>query len=444
MNIELPNDWDCMEHQKPLWQYLSSGGKRAVALWHRRAGKDSTGLNYTAAEAMSKAGVYWHMLPTQRQARKVVWDGIDRQGRRMVDQVFPKEIRKATRVQEMQIELKSGSIWQLCGSDNYDALVGANPTGVIFSEWSLCNPAAWDFIRPILAENGGWALFIYTARGKNHGYDMAEMARENPKWFFSKLTADDTKRPDGTPIITEEAIQDDREAGMSEDMIQQEYYCSFDVAIQGAYFAAELASARADKRVGFLPVDPSLQVHTFWDLGINDAMTIWFVQATGKEIRLINYYENNNFGMAHYIDYLNKFKVDQKCHYGEHYAPHDIKVRELMSGKSRQDTAREMGINFRVVKQHRVIDGIEAVRRLFPRFWFDDSRCARGIDCIASYHREFSEKDGVYKDAPVHDWASHGADSLRMLAMGWHERLNSSAGRKAQVVQSKVGFNVFE
>ena len=406
-----------------LWHYLDTGGKRAVAVWHRRAGKDSTSLNYTATEAMENVGVYWHMLPTQKQARKVVWDGIDREGRRMINQVFPESIRKAKREQEMQIELKSGSIWQLCGSDNYDSLVGANPKGVVFSEWSLCDPKAWDFIRPILAENGGWAIFIYTARGKNHGYTLANMAKANPNWHYSCLTVDDTARGDGSPVITQEAIQEDRDSGMSEDMIQQEYYCSFDVAIAGAYYSKEVAACRADKRVCFVPIDPMLQVHTFWDLGISDMMTIWFAQAVGNEIRLINYYENNNEGMAHYIQYLNTFKAEQNIEYGEHYAPHDIEVRELMSGKSRRETALKMGINFRVVAQHSVADGVEAVRRLFSKFWFDEKRTELGFSCIASYHREFDDKNNVYKDHPVHDWASHGADGIRQLAMAWNDRL---------------------
>lgn len=440
----MPNDWDCMEHQIPLWQYLSDGGKRAVAVWHRRAGKDSTALNFTATEAMETTGVYWHMLPTQKQARKVVWDGIDRKGRRILDQAFPKEIIKAKRSQEMQIELISGSIWQLCGSDNYDSLVGANPKGVVFSEWSLCDPKAWDFIRPILAENGGWAIFIYTARGKNHGYTMANMAKKNPNWFYSCLTVDDTHRPDGSPIITQEAIQEDRDSGMSEDMVQQEYYCSFDVAIPGAYYSKEIAAARADKRICFMPIEPNIEVHTFWDLGISDAMTIWFVQAIGKEIRFINYYEMNNEGMQHYINYLNTFKAHHNITYGEHYAPHDIEVRELTTGKSRRDTAREMGINFRVVSQHSVADGIEASRRIFARCWFDENRCEQGINCLASYHREYDEKKQTYKDHPVHDWASHGADAFRQFAMAWQDRLalpDRNAGM--QTVQADTSWNLF-
>ena len=438
----MPNDWDCMPHQAGLWNYLDNGGKRAVCVWHRRAGKDSTSLNYTATEAMENVGVYWHMLPTQKQARKVVWDGIDRNGRRMIDQVFPQSIRKAKREQEMQIELKSGSIWQLCGSDNYDSLVGANPKGVIFSEWSLCDPKAWDFIRPILAENGGWAIFIYTARGKNHGYSLANMAKKNPHWHYSCLTVEDTTREDGSPIITQEAIQEDRDADMSEDMIQQEYYCSFDVAIPGAYYAKQIAAARADKRIGFVPIDPMLQVHTFWDLGISDSMVIWFMQAVGKEIRLVNYYENNNFGMDHYIKYLDTLKADHGFEYGTHYAPHDIEVRELMSGKSRKDTAREMGLNFQTVPQHSIMDGIEAVRRIFPRMWFDENRCELGIACVASYHRVWNDKHQRYDDAPVHDWASHGADGLRTMGVVWNDRLALQV-KPVEFVTAKTDFSVF-
>lgn len=447
MELDMPHDWDCMAHQIPLWNYLDGGGLRAVAVWHRRAGKDSTAINYTASDAIENVGVYWHMLPTQTQARKVVWDGIDRFGRRIIDQAIPKEIRKATRAQQMQIELLSGSMWQLCGSDNFDSLVGANPRGVVFSEWALCNPKAWDYIRPILAENGGWALFIYTARGKNHGYTLAEMARKNPDWHHSVLTVDDTKRPDGTPIITQEAIQADRDAGMSEDMIQQEYYCSFDVAIPGAYWAREIAAARADKRITVVPIEPHLQVYTFWDLGISkgNAMVIWFVQAIGKEIRVVNYYEAENEGMAHFINYVNKFAQDHNVTYGEHIAPHDIDVRELMSGKSRLDTAREMGIKFRVVPRTKnLAESIEATRRIFPRCSFDENRCEKGIAALASYHREWDDAKQCYRDVPVHDWASNGADGFRQMAQAWQDRFALKERPALEAVKVNTGFNVFE
>ena len=426
---------------------MDSGGKRAVAVWHRRAGKDSTALNYTACEAIEKPGVYWHMLPTQRQARKVVWDGIDRKGRRVANQVFPREIVKKKRADEMQIELINGSIWQLCGSDNYDSLVGANPVGVVFSEWSLCNPAAWDFIRPILSENGGWAIFIYTPRGKNHGYKMAEMARKNPDWFYSRLTVEDTARDDGSPVITSEAIQAERDAGMSEEMIQQEFYSSFDVAIPGAYFGKEIANARNDGRICFIPVEKHILTYTFWDLGISkgNSMVVWWVQAIGNEIRVINHYEKENEPMSHFIHVVQQFEQDHGIKYGAHYAPHDIGVRDLITGKKRQDTAREMGINFTMVDRTTDLnESIEAARRLFSRCWFDENRCDRGINALASYHREWDEKHQCYKDQPVHDWSSNSADAFRQMAQAWDDRLVLTKREPIRAAQMRMDFNVFD
>ncbi|MCP4489718.1 MAG: hypothetical protein GY820_20745, partial [Gammaproteobacteria bacterium] len=175
-----------------------------------------------------RVGNYWHLFPKQRQARKAIWNGIDGDGRKILKQVFPEVIRDRTDGTEMMIELKNNATWQLCGSDNYDSLVGSNPVGVVFSEWSLCDPNAWDYIRPMLLENGGWAIFIYTSRGKNHGYNTYNMAKKSDKWFCELLTVNDTKRIDGSPVITPEMIQSERDEGMSEEMIQQEYYCSFD------------------------------------------------------------------------------------------------------------------------------------------------------------------------------------------------------------------------
>jgi len=461
-NIEMPNNWDCYKHQRPLWSYLDQKddkgqplpGLRAVEVWHRRAGKDSTVLNFTATEAAEVVGTYYHFLPTQRQARKVIWDGIDKQGRSMINQAFPEGIREHPRSQDMQIPLKNGSMWQCLGSDNYDSIVGTNPRGVIFSEWSICNPLAWDYIRPILAENGGWAVFIFTARGKNHGYTLSEMARKNPKWHHSILTVEDTERPDGTRIISEEAIQDERDAGMSEDMVQQEFYCSFDVAIPGAYFALEVAATRADGRIKFIPIEPHLDVHTFWDLGLSkgNEMCVWFVQALGEEIRIINCYSGpTGQGMPHYMKYLDTFAKEHNIVYGEHFAPHDMNVAELMNGKSRVATAKEMGYSFRVVpRTNDLNDSIEATRRLFSRCFFDETRCEIGIGALASYHRlkdgDKVNPDGtpVFQDKPDHDWTSNYADSFRQIAQGWHRRLSLKKRPPSTAVQAPHNFNVFE
>jgi hypothetical protein len=423
---------------------MDKGAKRACLVWHRRAGKDSSVLNYTSKAMFERVGNYWHLFPKQTQARRAIWNGVDGEGHKIINRTFPKDLRIRESQQEMLIEYANGSTWQLCGSDNYDGLVGSNPVGVVFSEWSLCDPRAWDYIRPMLAENGGWAIFIYTARGKNHGYTLYEMAKRNENWHCELLTVDDTKRADGTPVIGPEIIQEEKDAGMSDDMIQQEYYCSFEAAIPGAIYGREIAQAYKDKRICKLPIETSLPVHTAWDLGISnsDAMSIWFFQVYGKEVRLIHYYEEHNYGMEHYINYMHKFRDKHNILWGEHLAPHDIEVRELMSGKSRRDQAREMGINFRTVtRPRRKAEGHQAVRMLFKQFWIDDNYAALGLSCLSEYQYEFDEKKKVYRDQPLHNAASHGADAVQTLALGMREHM--STGKRPQIHIANSNFSVF-
>ena len=440
--ISIPNNWAPRPHQIDFFRAMDNGIKRACLVWHRRAGKDSTSLNFTAKEMFKRKGNYWHLFPKQTQARKAIWNGINSDGQSILDQVFPEAVRARTSSQEMMIELKNGSTWQLAGSDNYDSLVGANPVGVVFSEWSLCDPNAWAYIRPMLAENGGWAVFIYTPRGKNHGFTLYNMAKKADEWFCQNLTVNDTKRADGSPVISPEAIETERAEGMEEALIQQEFFGSFEAQIPGAYFADQLQQAKDQNRVGRIPIEPSLQVHTAWDLGISDSMSIWFFQAMGKEIRLVDYYESNGKGMEHYIQYLTQWADRNGVIYGQHLAPHDIEVRELTSGRSRKDVARDMGITFRTVQRPRTkIEGIQAIRRMFPRFWIDDERAEQGYACIASYHREWDEKHQRFRDQPVHDWASHGADALQTLALGWRDTMMS--GVRPQAHRAELAFNVW-
>lgn len=443
MQISLPNNWSPRPHQIPFFKAMDNGVKRACLVWHRRAGKDSSVLNYTSKAMFERVGNYWHLFPKQTQARKAIWNGIDGEGRKILKQVFPDQIRKRESQQEMMIETVNGSTWQLCGSDNYDSLVGSNPVGVVFSEWSLCDPKAWDYIRPMLAENGGWAVFIYTARGKNHGFMLHNMAKKNPQWYCELLTVNDTKRADGSPVISQAIIDEEIAEGMTEDMIKQEYYCSFEAAIQGAIYGKEMSRAYEDKRIGGVPVEPGLQVHTAWDLGVSDAMVIWFFQAVGKEIRLIHYYENHNYGMEHYINYLHDFKSKHGIQYGEHLAPHDIEVRELMTGKSRKDSAREMGLTFRTVERCKSkAEGHQAVRRIFPRLWINESSCEVGVACLSEYQYEWDDKTKMFKDNPCHNWASHGADGLQTLALGWRDRMNNEYKRPQPHI-AKVSVNLW-
>lgn len=283
MHITLPNAWQPRSYQRRLWTYLEGKGpRRAIAVWHRRAGKDEVCLHWAACAAMQRVGNYWHMLPEAAQARKAIWDAVNpHTGKRRIDEAFPLAIRQGTRNEDMRLTFRNGSTWQLVGADNFDALVGAPPAGLVFSEYSLTNPAAWDYLRPILAENGGDALFMFTPRGRNHAWKLYDLARSNPAWFAELLTVEDTG------AIAPEVIAEERGSGMSEDMIQQEYYCSFQAALPGAYYGKQLREAEAAGRIGRVPWSPDLLTHTAWDLGIGDSTAIWFAQVLGgQEVRV--------------------------------------------------------------------------------------------------------------------------------------------------------------
>jgi len=412
--MRIPYKFQPRDYQKPLFWAMDNGYKRAVAIWHRRAGKDKSLLNLTIKKAFERVGNYYYYLPTGTLGRKILWQGIDRHGMAFMDHI-PKELRTKTREDEMRVELINGSAVQVMGTDKLE-VVGPNPVGCVFSEYSLQNPKAWNYIRPILAENDGWAVFNYTPRGRNHGWDLYQMARDNPNWFCQLLTVEDTG------AIPLEAIQDERDAGMSEELIQQEFYCSFDFGLEGAFYLNQINRARSEGRICNVPIN-DLPVHTAWDLGIGDATAIWFFQVVGQEVHLIDYYEQSGEGLAHYAKVLQ----DKGYLYGDHYAPHDIEQRELSSGVSRKHRAKELGITFQVVPKHTIEDGIEAVRSLFPGCWFDQERCKGGLNALMNYRKEFDEKLNVFKSRPLHDWTSHGSDAFRYLAVAAKRMLSGSS-----------------
>jgi len=232
MNIELPHGYYARDYQKGFWGALhKERKKRALCVWHRRAGKDLTALNWTVVASQERAGIYYHILPYQNQGRKIVWDGRDRDGRKFRD-YWPTGLISRESSTDMVMELKNGSLWQVVGTDNVDSLMGTNPVGCVFSEYSMQDPQAWDYIRPILAENGGWAVFLYTPRGRNHAYDLHMMVKDNPDWFVEQLTVDDTG------AVSQEAIEAEIAAGMSPEMVQQEFYVSYNAPRFGAFMGA--------------------------------------------------------------------------------------------------------------------------------------------------------------------------------------------------------------
>lgn len=421
MKIELPNHWTPRAYQEPLWKYMHGGGKRAIAIWPRRHGKDDAALHYTACAAHERVGVYWHLLPQQNQARKAIWDAVNpHTGRRRIDDAFPKELRETTREQDMLIRFKTGSTWQVIGSDNYDALVGTPPIGVVFSEWALSNPQAWSLIRPILLENGGWAMFITTPRGRNHAHRMFQMAEQSDDWFAERLTSDTTGVFTPEALATEKAeLIAERGEGDGEAIYDQEYMTSWSAALPGAYYAKLIDKADNEGRIGFVPYNPQKQVHTAWDLGRNDATVIWFAQRNGAGWDFIDYYANTSVGIDHYV----KVIKDRDYNYGQHLLPHDAENEQLIGTDdvgSIEDSVISMGLrNVRVVPRTKsVANDINEVRQVIPLCRFDKDKCEKGLDALRSYRRVWDEKLKAYRDQPLHDWASDPADAFRTFAIG--------------------------
>lgn len=352
-------------------------------------------------------GIYYYFYPTYTQGKKALWEGIGKDGFRYINH-FPKAlIDGKPNDTEMKIKYKNGSLFQIIGTEDIDRVVGTNPRGCVFSEYSLQNPKAWEYIRPILRENGGWAIFNYTPRGKNHGYDLYEMASKNSNWFVQKLTVDDTN------VLTESDIQEERESGMTDDMIQQEFYCSFTAAILGSYYWKEYDEAEKDGRFENVPYQIDLPVYTVWDLGIADAMAIGFYQIAGQEVHKIDYIEKTGEGFA----YFAKILQEKGYVYGKHFAPQDIKARELSTGKTRLEAAKALGIDFEVIPDIGVQNGIDLARGLFKRLWVDKTKCAEWLKLIPQYTKEYDENNKIFKDKPLHDWTSHGADEYRYAAV---------------------------
>ena len=413
--ITIPYKFTPRPYQLELLRAMDSGYNRAIVVWSRRAGKDKTLLNLIVKKALERVGIYYYFFPTFSQGRRVIWDGIDNAGMKFLDHI-PKPLIASTHANDMKIKLTNGSIIQIVGTDDVDRVRGSNPVGCVFSEFAWHNPQAYDIVRPILRANGGWAVFNSTPFGENHFFKLWEEAQSNEDWFTQLVTVDNALDNDGRRYITEKDIQEEIASGMSEDMIEQEFFCSFNANTGGFYYRKQLNQTKDENRVCRVPYEESVNVDTWWDLGIGDQTAIWFTQTVGKEIHVIDYYANSGEGLAHYAKELqNKQYV-----YGTHNLPHDANARELGTGRSRLEMIEELiGHNVNIVPRLAVDDGIQAARSIFQHCYFDEVKCKEGLDALSNYHREWDEKNKVFKNRPSHDWSSHGSDAFRYFAVGY-------------------------
>lgn len=325
----------------------------------------------------------------------------------------------------MEIELINGSIMVLGGSNNYDGLMGTNPVSIIYSEFSLHNPFARQFLNPILIQNGGMEILQYTPRGRNHGWEVYDSIRENPKYFVQHLTVEQTFIDDAKTrrVITDEQIKEAHEMGMSEEMIRQEFYCDFDVGNMGAYFTREMSDMDREGRLTILKPNPYLPLHSCWDLGGTDATAGWLFQIDGQYINLLYMLHDSGYGLKHYLEKAEQIRQSFGCRWGHHFMPHDVKQghQGWEQAESRLMIARKHGWFFQVTPRVNLEDGIEAMRYVFPKIRIDKLNCALGIRALREYQREYDEAKACYKKTPLENWAIHIADAFRYLSVNYRK-----------------------
>lgn len=431
--ISLPHIYEPRDYQIPFWEALDSGRyKTLVQNWHRRAGKDVTDWNATIKLTAEQPMTAKYVFPTSDMARDNLWESYTNDGMRFTDFV-PHDLRVRQHSQDdglndslKRIELITGGSIRVISGHKPQRLRGGNSKLFVLSELQAMDPAVIDIIEPILEANGGILIANLTSNGDSAAKGMMDAWDKDPDVFVSRLSAKDTPvfKPDQLDRILKRTSERFMARGQSEEeavaFFEQEYMCSWESPVAGAYFGASMRQAQDDGRIRNIPYEPQLPVNTYWDLGIDDSMSIWFIQLFGREVRCIDYYEASGEGMPHYIRVLK----DKKYVYGDHYAPHDIEVRELSTGVSRRDTAAKLGLDFHTVKRPaKKEDGIDAIRTLLPRCYFDQTKCLRGINGLKGYHKEWNDKLMVYKNEPVHNWTSHPTDAFQTLALSNPEQI---------------------
>lgn len=389
-----------------------------VVVAHRRMGKTVSAILHLINAALNneqKDPRYAYIAPTYAQAKRVAFDYLVE---------YTRPLGAKVNIAELRVDFLGRRI-SLYGSENGDSLRGQYFDGICLDEIGDQNPKIWnEIIRPALADRKGWCLFIGTPKGNNHFADFKDRALKADGWKFLEFKASDTGILDAKELS-------DAKAEMGEDKFRQEFECSFDAPVEGAYYGALLNEADEQNRVTKIPRDPIAKIVCSWDLGISDSTCIWVAQVVGKEVQLIDATENHGVGLDYYVTWLRERGYDQ----GQHILPHDVRVRELGTGKSRQEVLTEAGLDVTIAPSLSVADGIQAVRRLLPRCWFDAEGTKEGLSALRNYRRVFDEKRNVFFDTPLHDWASHYADAFRYMAIGlveadttWGKPLNINNG----------------
>jgi phage terminase large subunit len=393
------------EERSHFTPYHDRSQRWSCIVAHRRAGKTVACINDLIQGTMTCERPnprFAYISPYYAQSKDIAW-GYLKEYALPIPGATPNE-------SELRVDFPNGGRVRLYGAENYDRMRGIALDGVVLDEPADMDPRVFpEVIRPALSDRQGWATWIGTPKGHNHFYDIAQTAQSDPKWFYLELKASQTG------ILPQSELDDARKT-MTEDQFEQEYECSFEAAVQGAFYGAELKRAKEEGRIANVAWDRYVDVHTAWDLGVEDSTAIIFFQLVGREIHVIEVYEGSGVGLDHYAEVLRS----KPYKYGKHYFPHDVQARELgqPGARSRVDTLKLLGVTASIVPTVGVLDGINAVRRVFDRFWFDAVKAKTLVEALSLYRRDFDEKNKTFRTKPLHDWTSHLADAARYLAVG--------------------------
>lgn len=438
-DVVLPYDFKARKYQNRYFEYYDRGGKRGMWCWHRRAGKDLTAANQECKQAHLRIGAYWHFFPTLEWGRRALWEAYRKDGKRTLETVFPGfskpsgegSIVASKDEHQMRVTLKVGSIWRIMGTDKLES-VGAGPVHVTFSEFSLCRPTSWDYVRPILRENDGTASFIFTPRGRNHAHKMFELAKTRPGWIADTQTVEHTnleyesEEDPEKKLNWEGMVEEERASGMEEALIQQEYFCDFSAAMVGSYWGALVN--KLDQIGAIWDFEHNVDgVQVCFDLGISDSTSMWAFRENGHGgLDFLAYYEYSGKPVAHAVNKLVEWAAQLGFKYLKFWLPHDARSRNVGDGMT---TLAQFIKHCKTVgwtesmcsisPEESIQDGIEAARWVLQQPTRIHTRCEEfdGVELLRQYHRHYDEEKRVFAEAPEHDWTSHGADAFRYAAL---------------------------
>jgi len=397
MKIVIP--YKPRKHQKEVHDKLK---RFNVLVCHRRFGKTVLCINEILKKAMQNTlsrPRYYYLAPTYSMAKRTSWDYL-----KEYTNVLPNVTYHET---ELRADLPNGARIQLLGCERPDSLRGLYIDGVVLDEVAQMPPRLWtEIVRPALSDREGWMIAIGTPQGHNAFFDLYDYANHQDGWYA------ETFKSSETGIISDLELNEAKHL-MPDEVYEAEFECSFDSAALGSIYAKGLTKAEEEKRITKVPYETGIKVNTYWDLGMADKTAIWFVQQKGSAFHIIDYYEDSGESLEFYATVLD----EKKYIYDTHYLPHDANVRELGTGVSRVETAQSLGMRTSIVPKLPVEDGINAVRMVLSRCWFDHEKCKYGIDALRQYRWATTER-GEVKNKPEHSWCSHAADSFRYFAVG--------------------------